>query len=93
MAIVGSGFLMAGGAQYLDLVLQGGITYEVYVRPSDDNADFDLQIMDENGNLVEQDTSTASDALCYITPAWNGPFRMIVSAAEGSGWYQISVEA
>ena len=93
MAVVGSGFLMAGGVQYLDLALQGKTTYQVYVHPDDPSVDFDLHIVDGNGNVVAQDLDATSDALCYITPAWSGLFRLIVNSAYGSGWYRVSVEA
>jgi subtilisin family serine protease len=93
MAVVGSGFLLAGGAQYLDLTLQGNTTYQVYVHPDDPSVDFDLRIVDQNGNVVAQDMDTTSNALCYITPAWTGLFRLIVNASAGSSWYQVRVEA
>ncbi len=92
MAIMGSGFLLAGGAQYLDLTLQGQTTYQIYVDPDDPNVDFDLHILDENGNVVAQDEDPTSNALCYITPAWTGLFRLIVNAAKGGGSYRVSVE-
>lgn len=84
---------MAGRAQYLDLVLEANTTYEIYVHPDDPNVDFDLEVVDENGNVVAKDVDTTSDALCYITPAWTGLFRLIVDAAAGTSWYRVSVEA
>jgi hypothetical protein len=93
MAVVGSGFLMAGGAQYLDLLLEASTTYEIYVDPDDPTVDFDLEVLDENSNVVAQDVDTTSDALCYVTPAWTGLFRLIINSAAGSGWYRVSVEA
>lgn len=93
MALIGSGVLGPGQAQYFDVALQSGITYSVYVAPSDPSVDFDLFVYDENGNLITQDTKTNSDALCYITPLWSGPFRLLVKAARGLSTYNIRIEA
>ena len=91
MSLVGSGIIGAGGAQFYDVVLQGGHTYAVGVQPSDPTVDFDLHIFDENGVLVTEDISTAADAYCAITPRWTGPFRLVVEAARGLSTYQIQV--
>ena len=93
MALVGSGTLGPGQAEYVDLVLQSGITYAVFVDATDNSVDFDLYVYDENGGLVAQDTTTDSDALCHITPRWTGPFRLIVKAARGISTYSVSVHA
>ena len=93
MALIGSGVLGPGQAEYFDVVLKSGVRYGVYVNPTDPSVDFDLFVYDENGNLVTQDTTTASDALCYITPRWSGPFRLLVKAARGLSTYHIRVEA
>ena len=92
MALVGSGVLGPGGAEYFNVVLSSGVTYRIYVAPVDPSVDFDLYVYDESGNLVAQDTSTASDATCFITPRWTGPFRLMVKAARGLSTYHIRVE-
>ena len=92
MALIGSGVLGPGQAEHFDVVLHGGVTYRVYVSPVEPGVDFDLYVHDENGNLVQQDDSTASDALCFITPTWTGPFRLTVKSARGLSAYQIRVE-
>jgi hypothetical protein len=91
MAIVGAGVLGTGQAQYLDVMLQGGHTYAVNVRPSEANVDFDLHILDQNGNLVAMDESTAPDAHGLITPFFTGPFRIVVNSVSGMAAYQIEV--
>jgi hypothetical protein len=93
MALIGSGTLGPGQAEYVDLVLQSGVTYAVFVDASDPSVDFDLYVYDENGGLVAQDTATDSDALCYITPRWTGPFRLVVKSARGISTYTVSVHA
>ena len=91
MSLVGSGILASGEADYFEVRLQGGVTYSIYVRPDNPNVDFDLFVYDENGNLVEQDTDADSDALCLVTPAWTGPFRLKVKSAGGISTYRIEV--
>jgi hypothetical protein len=91
MSIVGSGVIGTGQAQYLDVVLQGGHTYAVNVRPSESNVDFDLHILDQNGNVVAVDESTAPDAHGLIRPFFTGPFRIWVNSVQGMAAYQIEV--
>ncbi|HSF30835.1 MAG TPA: hypothetical protein VLK82_10245 [Candidatus Tectomicrobia bacterium] len=92
MALVGSGILGPGQAEYFNVVLHGGVPYRVYVAPVEPGVDFDLYVYDENGNLVEQDATASSDALCYIKPRWTGPFRLMVKSARGLSGYHIRVE-
>jgi hypothetical protein len=92
MPLVGSGVLGPGGAEYFDVVLQSNHTYAVFVEPFDKSVDFDLHIYDENGILVGADERTTADAYCNVTPAWTGPFRMIVNAARGTAGYRITVQ-
>jgi hypothetical protein len=92
MGLVGSGILGPGEAEYFDVVLQSGVTYSIYVAPSDPSVDFDLHVHDENGNLVAQDVAPDADALCCVTPRWTGPFRLTVESARGVSTYSISVQ-
>lgn len=92
MGLVGSGVLGPGQAEYFGVALRSGVTYSIYVLPSEPGVDFDLFVHDESGNLVSQDTSTSSDALCLITPVWTGPFRLTVKSSRGLSTYSIRVE-
>jgi hypothetical protein len=92
MALVGSGVIGPGQAEHFSVVLQAGVTYRVYVAPSDSSVDFDLYIHDENGNLIAYDDTTYPDAMCDITPRWTGPFMLSVKAARGLASYTISVQ-
>ena len=92
MGLVGVGVLGPGQAEYFDVVLHSGVVYSVYVAPVEQGVDFDLYVYDENGNLVQQDVSTSSDALCLITPRWTGPFRLMVKSARGFSRYNIRIE-
>ncbi len=87
-----AGALMAGEAHSFDVVLTAGRPHEIYVRPDDPTADFDLQIYDEDGILVGEDATPNSDAGCIITPLWTGMFTVVVRAVMGASSYQLFVE-
>jgi hypothetical protein len=91
MAIVGAGVIGTGQARYLDVILEGGHTYAVNVRPSEANVDFDLHIFDMNGNLITVDETAAPDAHGLITPFFTGPFRIVVNSVSGMAAYQVEV--
>jgi len=92
MSIVANGVIGPRQAQFLDVVLQSGHTYAIYVHPDDPSVDFDLHVFDENGVLVNWDESPAADAFCGITPAWTGPFRLVVDAKRGMSPYRVEVQ-
>jgi len=43
-----------------------------------DGADFDLYVYDENGNLINKDTSDNSYSVVEFTPSWSGKFYIKV---------------
>jgi len=43
------------------VVLRAGQAYSVDAQPTEPGVDFDLHVFDENGDLVDQDVSPASD--------------------------------
>jgi hypothetical protein len=92
MALVASGRLRPGEAEYMDVTLRGEVAYEVFVHPDEPGVDFDLSIFDEGGNLVAQDTDIDSDALCVVRPVWTGPFRLVVNSARGTSTYRTLVQ-
>jgi len=93
MPVIGSGTIGPGRGEYFDVVLTALTPHRVYVRPDDPTVDFDLHVYDEGGHLITQDVSPSSDAFCVITPRWTGPFRLLVTSANGPSTYQIAVEA
>jgi hypothetical protein len=93
MPVVGAGVIGTGQAQYLDVVLQGGLTYSFSVHPSEPGVDFDLHIYDQNGNLVAWDESPAADAYGVVTPLITGPFRIAVNSIQGMSTYRVEVFA
>jgi hypothetical protein len=91
MSLVGSGVIGPGNAEFFDVVLRGQHLYQIDVHPSEPGVDFDLQVFDENGNLINEDLSESADAYAAIVPRWTGPFRLVVSAARGASAYRIEV--
>jgi hypothetical protein len=92
MATVGAGTIGPGGAEYVDVVLTAGRPHRVYVDPDDPTVDFDLHVVDENGNRVTEEITSSVEAFCIITPRWTGGFRLLVNAAGGASSYRILVE-
>jgi hypothetical protein len=92
MASVGSGTIGPGGLEFFDVVLTAGRAHRVYVHPDDPTVDFDLHVLDQNGNVVAEDVTTSADAFCIITPRWTGSFRLVVNSAQGASSYRILVE-
>ena len=91
MSLIGSGRLRAGHYHQYNVVLRGNVTHTVYVRPDRSNTDFDLQIYDRAGNLVEWDEAPDSDALCQVTPRWTGTFCVLVICAAGASRYSVLI--
>jgi hypothetical protein len=92
MALVGSGIVGPGFAEYFEVVLRAGGIYQVYVNSFEPAIDFDLDVYDENGSVVTIDETIYSDAYGTISPRRTGPFRFVVTAARGASGYRIAVE-
>jgi hypothetical protein len=54
--------------------------------------DLDLHVYDENGSLVAYDDHLDMDAACRVTPRWAGPFRIVVSSAQGSSHFALLIK-
>ena len=95
MALAESGVLRTEGSHYHEAVLKGGKTYSICVDADNPDVDFDVSVYDENNNLVEQDDDDDSDALCFVTPRWTGPFRIEVLATGtgAGGTYDMRINA
>jgi hypothetical protein len=90
--LVGSNTLGSGQSHQYDVFLKANVTYTVYVRPDRSGVDFDLLIFDGNNNLVQWDEAPDSDALCRVTPRWDGRFQLVVKSAFGTSSYKILVD-
>lgn len=91
LTLIASGTLGHGETKDFSVELRSGIKYSVYVNPTEPHADFDLYIYDENGNLIEYDSSTESDAYCFVIPKYTGPFRLLIKSESGFSKYYVRV--
>jgi hypothetical protein len=93
MSWMTSGFAGPGQQHSFDAILKAGTSNIVYVRPEEDvTVDLDLHVYDENGSLVAYDDHVDMDAACRVTPRWTGPFRIVVSSAQGSSRFALLIK-
>lgn len=90
------GFLQQGGEERWQTVLQAGYCYRVIGVGGPTMADLDLWIVDENGNLIAQDTAVDNFPVLGlganpICPRWTGPFFIRALAYRGYGEYGIQL--
>jgi hypothetical protein len=69
--------LPAGYYDIWEIPFYGGKYAEIWVA-GDGDADLDLVVTDENGNVICYDVSTSDNILCSFTPAWDGYFYVRV---------------
>lgn len=86
-------YLNAGGAVEYRVELSGDVTYQIYAEPVASSADLDLVVLDENGQVVALDDDPDSDALCQVTPLWDGPFTVTVANESLGTHYRLLVLA
>jgi hypothetical protein len=92
VTLIASGTLGIGETKDFKVELQSGIKYSIYVNPTESShVDFDLYIYDENGNLVEYDSSSDSDAFCILVPKYSGPFTLLIKSESGFSKYFVRV--
>lgn len=71
------------GYTYYDVFFRAGELAEITVA-SYNNADLDLYVYDQNGNLIVYDELNYTDCYVYFTPKWTGNFTLYVW--NRSGW-------
>ena len=91
MTLIASGTLGHGEIKDFRVKLRSGIKYSVYVNPTEPQADFDLYVYDDNGNLIEYDSSADSDAYCFIIPNHTGSFRLLIKSEAGYSKYYVRI--
>lgn len=72
------GTLRQGQETSYTLDFTQGRTYAVVGVCDNDCSDLDLQLHDDNGNLVAQDTETDDTPVVSVSPRWTGRFRVTV---------------
>lgn len=68
-----------GESETFELELEEGVDYRVFSACDADCDDLDLHIFDENGNSIGVDTQTDDLPIVAATPAWTGPFALVVT--------------
>lgn len=90
------GYLYEGQEEQFSTVLEVGYCYRVIGVGGETMRDLDLFVVDENGNMIDQDTATdnfpvlglGSNPIC---PRWTGNFYVTARAYSGFGDYGVQV--
>lgn len=69
--------VLAGDIDYYDIMFKGGEPAAVYVS-GDGDTDLDLFILDENQNIICEDTDATDEMLCGWHPSWTGEFTVVI---------------
>jgi hypothetical protein len=78
------GLLEEGRYKGVRMTLYEGTDYVLFASGCEEASDVDIYIYDENRNLIARDTRSSVDAIAHITPAWSGPFVVIIAMADTS---------
>jgi hypothetical protein len=92
MTVLGEGTLGAGYYQDIPYILTWGITYTLVVQVADPNAQFDMDLFDQNRNLVDTSPVVGVVCGCQVTPKWTGPFTVRVKCLSGYSAYRLISE-
>ena len=86
------GPLGPGESECFDVQLKGHRVYSIYVNPHKPFVDFDLEVYDGYGNLIDQDIDPDSDAICTIETYRKGTFSILVECERGFSTYEILIQ-
>ena len=76
-------------ATYNNIGFVAGRYAEISVY-SDNGADLDLYVYDENWNLIDKDTSYSTSAYCSFVPLWDGNFQIVIkNNSRYASWYEM----
>ena len=73
--------------------LPGGMTHVVQVQPDRDDVDFDLHVLDGEGNEVARDDSPAAGATCTFDTDEGGVYRLRIVTVRGSAGFSVSTSS
>jgi len=81
-----------GTTERFTVTLEGGVAYKIPLSVPW-NADFDIEVVDENGHRVASGSSRGrgSSETVYVTPIWTGAFYMRVRSSSGSGPFTVEL--
>ena len=86
------GYVDDGKEVYHGLVLYKGIKYTITLEADDEEADLDLYITDEEGNILYSDEDDTSGAAAWFKPGEHGVYHLYIKSASGATDYNITVE-
>jgi hypothetical protein len=88
------GNLGNGGTDNVTLNLTQGVTYKIFGVCDEDCRDIDLELYDDNGQLVDSDTTNDDVPIVSVSPRWNARFTIraiMPSCSNGPCRYGIGV--
>ncbi len=85
------GSVTEGDEFYHSVVLEADRTYELELEADDPEADLDLYLTNEDGEVWYEDESPDSGAAVEIESVYTGINRIYVKSAKGSTDYTITI--
>ena len=76
---------------YHQLVLVDDVKYGIDLTADDQEADLDLYITDEDGNILYEDESAEANAGVWFTPAEHAIYNLYVKSASGASNYTLTI--
>ena len=76
---------------YHQMVLVDDVKYGIDLTAEDQNADLDLYITDEDGNILYEDESAEANAGVWFTPAEHAIYNLYVKSASGGSKYTLTI--
>jgi hypothetical protein len=76
---------------YHQMVLVDDVKYGIDLVAEDQDADLDLYITDEDGNILYEDESAEANAGVWFTPAEHAINNLYVKSAAGASKYTLTV--
>jgi hypothetical protein len=81
-----TGAIEQGQQQYADVYLKADVNYAFVAVCDQDCMDVDLVLLDQAGNVIDQDLGRDDTPIVSVTPKWDGTFRVwtkMVSCRRG----------
>ena len=76
---------------YHQMVLVDDVKYGIDLVAEDQDADLDLYITDEDGNILYEDESAEDNAGVWFTPAEHAIYNLYVKSATGASKYTLTI--
>ncbi|MBC8076819.1 MAG: hypothetical protein H7Y32_12145 [Chloroflexales bacterium] len=76
---------------YHQMVFVDDVKYSIELVATDQEADLDLYITDEDGNILYEDESAEANAAVWFKPAEHAIYNLYVKSASGSSTYMLTI--